>query len=338
MALAFTAGTPAVSTGSVTTINVPLVSGTTTDDYTIIAVASNSSSGGVTTPAGWTNILANTNTVTGSTSGHFAIFYRKWQSGDADPVTVTITSGRVAACAIRVRGADLTTFVDTAASVTQDPDNGTTHDAPAITTTASPVLCYAGMMRHATAGTTFTWTGPGGDTELVDCVSTDAAATNAGFAFYTSAVTAGTSTGTRTMTSSQTSTGAMGVSFALAEAAAAGNVTVTPSAVAAIGALPAPAELATAVIVPSTLVATAAAPALTFRSDQTVPFLAPPVNVQAVQISSSQIDVSWDAVGGASGYLVERDGVVVATNPDTTYSDTGLTPATTYVYRVKAVA
>jgi len=220
VALEFTAGTPAVSTGSVTTIDVPLASGTTTDDYTVIAVASNSSSGGITTPATWTDILPSTDTVTGSTSGHHAIFYRKWAGGDPDPVTVTITSGRVAACAVRVRGAHLSTFVDTAASVTQDSDNGTTHDAPTITTTASPVMCYTGMMRHATNGTTFTWTNPGGgDVELVDCVSNDAAATNAGFEFNTSVATPGVPTGTRTMTSSQTSTGAMGVSFAVAPSA-----------------------------------------------------------------------------------------------------------------------
>jgi hypothetical protein len=108
--------------------------------------------------------------------------------------------------------------------------------------------------------------------------------------------------------------------------------------VAAIAAVPASTELAAAVLVPSTLVGTAAAPAPTLRSHQTVAFLAPPANVQAAQVSSSQIDVSWDTVAGASSYLVERDGVVVATNPDTTYSDTGLTPSTTYVYRVKAVA
>ena len=234
MALEFTAGTPAVSTGSVTTIDVPLASGTTTDDYTVIAVASNSSSGGITTPATWTDILPSTDTVTGSTSGHHAIFYRKWAGGDPDPVTVTITSGRVAACAIRVRGADLSTFIDTAASVTQDSSSpSTTTDAPTITTTTSTVMCYTAMGRNATAGVTFTWTNPGGgDVELVDCVSNDAAATNAGFEFNTSVATPGVPTGARTCTSSQSTTGAMGVSFALTPA---GGAPPPPTAIPRVG-------------------------------------------------------------------------------------------------------
>jgi hypothetical protein len=41
-------------------------------------------------------------------------------------------------------------------------------------------------------------------------------------------------------------------------------------------------------------------------------------------------------VAGATIYAIMRDGVVVVTdNPDTTYSDTGLDPSTTYTYRVK---
>jgi hypothetical protein len=44
-------------------------------------------------------------------------------------------------------------------------------------------------------------------------------------------------------------------------------------------------------------------------------------------------------VEDASGYDVERDGTVIAYDlSDTSYSDTGLTPSTSYTYRVRAVA
>lgn len=220
MALTFTAGTPAVSSASVTTIDVPLAT-TTVGEYNIIAVALVAAGGTITTPAGWTDILPSTDTVTGSTSGHLAIFYRKYVGGDADPVTVTVSSGRVSACAIRVQGADLATFIDTAASVTQDPDNGSTHDAPTITTTASSVMCNVVMMRCGTNGAIFTFTPDGADAEVVDTCSTSGSTSNAGFSFNTSPATPGVATGTRTVTSSAVSQGAMGVSFAVKEASGA---------------------------------------------------------------------------------------------------------------------
>lgn len=64
-----------------------------------------------------------------------------------------------------------------------------------------------------------------------------------------------------------------------------------------------------------------------------------PQNLIATAVSASEIDLVWDEVTGASGYDVERDGVVIAQDvPDTTYSDTGLGSSTIYTYRVRAVA
>ena len=65
----------------------------------------------------------------------------------------------------------------------------------------------------------------------------------------------------------------------------------------------------------------------------------PPKNLIATAISTSQIDLTWDAVTGATGYDVERNGVVIATDVlDTAYQDTGLASSTSYTYRVRAVA
>lgn len=64
-------------------------------------------------------------------------------------------------------------------------------------------------------------------------------------------------------------------------------------------------------------------------------------NLQAVAFSGTQIDLTWDPVETAGGtlafYQIERDSVIINTSLDETYSDTGLTPATEYDYRVRAV-
>jgi hypothetical protein len=69
-----------------------------------------------------------------------------------------------------------------------------------------------------------------------------------------------------------------------------------------------------------------------------------PGAVTAVASSSSQIDLAWTDVGTETGYRVERspdgatDWVTVATigQDVPAYSDTGLSPGTTYYYRVFA--
>jgi hypothetical protein len=65
----------------------------------------------------------------------------------------------------------------------------------------------------------------------------------------------------------------------------------------------------------------------------------PPHNLTATPISATQIDLSWTAMPGVSGYDIERNGVVIATDViGTSYSDTGLTGSTTYTYRARSVA
>lgn len=63
-----------------------------------------------------------------------------------------------------------------------------------------------------------------------------------------------------------------------------------------------------------------------------------PTGLTATAISSSRIDVSWDAVGGVSGYDLEENGsVVLVGTTQTSVSRTGLSPNTTYTYRVRSV-
>ena len=89
-------------------------------------------------------------------------------------------------------------------------------------------------------------------------------------------------------------------------------------------------------------VASASTPA---QSDTTPP--SAPTGLSATAISSSRIDLGWTASTdnvGVAGYRVERcqgagctNFAQVAPPTGTTYSDTGLSPSTTYRYQVRAV-
>ena len=76
----------------------------------------------------------------------------------------------------------------------------------------------------------------------------------------------------------------------------------------------------------------------TFIIDTAAPSI--PTGLTATAISSSQINLSWTASTdnvAVTGYQVLRGGVVIATVATTSYSNTGLTAGTNYVYTVKAV-
>ena len=68
----------------------------------------------------------------------------------------------------------------------------------------------------------------------------------------------------------------------------------------------------------------------------------PPAQVTGLTVttvSSSQLDLSWNPVPDADldHYNIYRDGVFIGTSVTTSYSDTGLSPSTTYTYEVSAV-
>ena len=73
------------------------------------------------------------------------------------------------------------------------------------------------------------------------------------------------------------------------------------------------------------------------RRDTTPPTV--PGGLKATSVSSSQINLSWNASTdnvGVAGYKVFRNGSQIATTTRTSYSDTGLMPSTTYSYAVSA--
>lgn len=72
-------------------------------------------------------------------------------------------------------------------------------------------------------------------------------------------------------------------------------------------------------------------------ADSTAP--SQPGSLSATAMSSSQIDLSWNASTdnvGVTGYKIFRGGILIATSPTTAYSHTGLTPSTNYSYTVSA--
>jgi fibronectin type 3 domain-containing protein len=70
--------------------------------------------------------------------------------------------------------------------------------------------------------------------------------------------------------------------------------------------------------------------------------LAAPTGLAATGTSASQINLTWNAVSGATSYAVQRSTVsggpytTVGSPTTTSFSDTGLSPATTYFYVVQA--
>jgi alpha-mannosidase len=77
--------------------------------------------------------------------------------------------------------------------------------------------------------------------------------------------------------------------------------------------------------------------AVVVTNDTTPPTV--PTNLTATAASSSQIDLRWSEVtddAGVAGYRVSRDGSLIATTAETTFSDTGLRPQTAYTYTVAA--
>lgn len=65
-----------------------------------------------------------------------------------------------------------------------------------------------------------------------------------------------------------------------------------------------------------------------------------PANLTATAISSSQINLTWSAVTGASGYVIRRSDLaqpLVASHPTNSYSNTGLSADTLYSYTVAAI-
>jgi len=64
-----------------------------------------------------------------------------------------------------------------------------------------------------------------------------------------------------------------------------------------------------------------------------------PTTLSGTAVSSSQINLSWGASTdniGVTGYRIYRGGIQIGTSVTNSYSNTGLSPSTTYSYTVSA--
>jgi chitodextrinase len=71
--------------------------------------------------------------------------------------------------------------------------------------------------------------------------------------------------------------------------------------------------------------------------DTTAPSI--PAGLSATAVTGTQATIAWNASTdnvGVAGYQIYRDGVLLRTTPATTYTDSGLTPRTSYSYTVAA--
>ena len=76
---------------------------------------------------------------------------------------------------------------------------------------------------------------------------------------------------------------------------------------------------------------------VTYIPDTTPPSI--PTNLTATSMSSTEIDLSWDASTddvGVEGYKIYRDGIHIENTTTTSFSDTGLISETRYCYTVSA--
>lgn len=64
---------------------------------------------------------------------------------------------------------------------------------------------------------------------------------------------------------------------------------------------------------------------------------ATPTGISATGVSQTEIDVSWNAVSGATSYHIYRDGAALAFDTASPFQDTGLSPSTTHTYTVAAI-
>ncbi len=70
---------------------------------------------------------------------------------------------------------------------------------------------------------------------------------------------------------------------------------------------------------------------------QNIPGAPPtPQNLRVTTLTTNQIGIAWGASGGATGYILNRNGSPIATTSTNVYSDTGLSSGVQYCYSVDA--
>jgi 1,4-alpha-glucan branching enzyme len=94
-------------------------------------------------------------------------------------------------------------------------------------------------------------------------------------------------------------------------------------------------SISTTVGVSSTTATISIAPYSVLVLSQNIPGAPPtPQNLKVTNVTTNQIAINWGASGGATGYIVKRDGSQIVTTSATSYTDTGLMVGAMYCYTV----
>jgi len=75
----------------------------------------------------------------------------------------------------------------------------------------------------------------------------------------------------------------------------------------------------------------------TGSQNYTLVIVAVPTNLVATTVTTTQVNITWTGVSGATSYEVTRNGSSLGTTGATNFSDTTASASTTYVYRVRAL-
>jgi hypothetical protein len=192
----YVAVTAPVTCATCNSITATMPTGWKSGDLFITSVSWNTNTATLTAPSGWVQIDSNI------TTGSFAQadFYRYATSGDPNSYNFTFSTNTALAMisTAEFQGVDQTTPIDV--STTGVSSNGTTHNAPSVTTTvAQDMLFDIWSWNTGTTATTITGT----MTKIWDAQSGNASTNVSGAAGYELLGLAGAS-GTRTVTSGRT--------------------------------------------------------------------------------------------------------------------------------------
>lgn len=205
-----TVGVPYIATGTIDTATIALPTGLVLGDYTFLFCSLVAATGFINPPSGWSEVQT---TIHGdaSTSSNFALYYKKWASGDPDPV-VTCKLGRLVVIPFALHGADPSNPVDAFGINTAIAASSTTISSPSLTSTDGTLVLNMPGARCGTNGKVLTFVPSSGMTELQQGFSAVASVSNSGGMISYKTITKGTSTGVLTATvTGDTTSGAAGM-------------------------------------------------------------------------------------------------------------------------------
>ena len=189
------------STATEGSFTMPLPTGWQAGDTVLIGVSLTAANGTISGPStGWSADISSQHS-SSSTSAEHAVFKRKMQAGDSNPV-IQGSSGRYSAVAVAIRNADTVTLED--ATPVFDSNSGISYpnlELPSITpTNANDLLLAFAAVRNGTNNATTTFAAPPDMSVYDQATSGVGAVSNSAIALLASNLTSNAATGTKTVT------------------------------------------------------------------------------------------------------------------------------------------